>query len=81
MPKVILLDTELLGMVTHPAEFWARARNEGYPTADPKALDADVILAAQAQSFGNEADIPVIATTNLGYMSCFTTADLWENIK
>lgn len=27
------------------AEFWAQARNGGTPTADPKALDGDVILA------------------------------------
>ena len=63
------------------AELWAMARNEGCPTADPKALDADVILAAQAQSLGSGAIVPVIATTNVGHLSRFTAADLWENIK
>ncbi len=46
------------------AELWASARREGRPTADPKELDIDVILAAQALSFGAAAGEVTIVTTN-----------------
>ena len=60
------------------AEFWANVRQLGQPTAGDVALDADVILAAQAVSLG----IPgiMIATTNVGHLSRFVTAELWQNI-
>ncbi len=63
------------------AELWARARNEGFPTADDKALDADVILAAQAQTYSADVRHPIIATTNVGHLSRFTDADVWKNIE
>jgi predicted nucleic acid-binding protein len=59
---------------------WARARNEGTMTADPKELDADVVIAAQVL----DTDIPtseiVIATVNVGHLSLFAPAENWFNI-
>ena len=60
------------------AIFWAQARQQGRPTADNKALDGDVILAAQAMTLG-VADV-VIATTNVGHLSRFAPAALWPDI-
>jgi predicted nucleic acid-binding protein len=60
------------------AVFWAQARQQGQPTADDKALDGDVILAAQAMTLG-VADV-VIATTNVGHLSRFAPAALWPDI-
>ena len=60
------------------AELWARARQHGQPTAGDKTIDGDMILIAQAKTIG-VADV-MIATTNVGHMSRFITADLWQNI-
>lgn len=57
------------------AELWASARKRGRPTADPKELDGDVILAAQAL----QTDA-VIATENIGHLSLFTEAKHWSDI-
>ncbi len=65
------------------AELWVQARQGGYATADYKALelDADVILAAQAQTMAEEdGDSPVIATTNVGHLSRFVRAQRWQDI-
>ncbi len=59
------------------AHFWADARQQGQPTAGDKTIDADVILAAQAVTVGAPA---VIATTNVGHLSRFVSAELWQEL-
>lgn len=61
------------------AMFWAQARQQGQPTAGDKTIDSDMILAAQAMTL-DFVDV-VIATTNVGHLSRFATADLWQNIN
>ena len=61
------------------AMFWAQARQQGQPTAGDKTIDSDMILAAQATTL-DVVDV-VIATTNVGHLSRFATADLWQNIN
>ncbi|MFL5589047.1 MAG: type II toxin-antitoxin system VapC family toxin [Ktedonobacteraceae bacterium] len=63
------------------AEFWAQARKQGRPTADDKALDGDVILAAQASLLTNVGHEAIIATTNVGHLSRFVNAKEWKNIS
>ncbi len=62
------------------AEFWAQVRKQGKPTADNKALDGDVILAAQASLLSNVGYEVVIATTNVSHLSRLATAKEWQNI-
>jgi len=57
------------------AEFWAELRRSGNPVADPKELDCDVILAAQAHQVG-----AVVATDNVGHLSRLVTARHWRSI-
>lgn len=61
------------------AAFWAQARQAGRPTAPDPALDADAILAGQAAALA--ADHVVIATTNVGHLSRFVDAALWQAIE
>ncbi|MHC0061908.1 nuclease [Nostoc sp. UIC 10890] len=61
------------------ALFWAQARQQGQPTAGDKTIDGDIILVAQAVTI-IDADV-AIATTNVGHLSRFVAADLWQNIK
>ena len=75
--------TEYLAITTpamrRAAELWARARQQGQPTAADSTIDGDVILAAQALTLGTP-DI-VVATTNVGHLSRFVPAELWQAIR
>jgi predicted nucleic acid-binding protein len=62
------------------AELWAKSRQQGHPTADAKAIDVDVILAAQALSFGAPVGGLVVATTNVKHIAPFVTARTWTEI-
>ncbi len=62
------------------AQFWAQVRKQGIPTADNKALDGDVILAAQATIIKDEGNEVIIATTNVGHLSRLANAKEWRNI-
>jgi len=62
------------------AELWADARNRGLSTGDPKKLDVDVILAAQALTLAVPAADQLVATSNVAHLSHFVRADLWANI-
>ena len=62
------------------AEFWAQARRRGQPASDDRALDGDMILAAQATFVGVEADEVIVATTNVQHFSLFVDARLWQDV-
>jgi len=62
------------------AQFWAEARRGGQPAADDKALDGDVILAAQAAVIRTRGYDPVIATTNPKHLERFVAAKFWKEI-
>ena len=74
-PHLTIWYTQVPG---HAELLAAQARRQGQPTADDKALDGDVILAAQAMTLGG-TDV-VIATTNVGHLSRFVPAALWPDI-
>lgn len=60
------------------AQYWAEVRLQGRPTAENAALDADMILAAQAWELSAQFPTVIIATTNVGHLSRVADARLWE---
>lgn len=63
------------------ARLWAEARLARRQTADPKALDGDVILAAQALALGLPDGAVVVATGNVSHLSPFIPARTWQEIE
>jgi hypothetical protein len=62
----------------HRIQFWAQARQQGQPKASDKTINGDMIFVAQAITIA-VPDV-VIATTNVGHLSRFVAAELWQNI-
>jgi predicted nucleic acid-binding protein len=75
--EYVPIQTETLLLAAH---LWAEARQSGQPTADPKALDGDVILSAQARLLSNDTTDVIVATTNVAHLSRFVTALDWQSI-
>jgi len=68
-------------LMRRAALLWAEARRRGQPTADRAALDADVILAAQALLLGEaRGDEVVVATNNARHLAQFVEARRWQEI-
>ena len=74
----IPLSTQTMLLAAH---LWAEVRKQGKPTADSKALDGDVILAAQATLIANAGHEVIIATTNVGHLSRLAEARQWRDIS
>lgn len=74
--RYLPLSTEAM---RHAAILWTKARQQGQPTAGDKALDGDVILAAQAITL--DSPEVLVATTNVGHLSRFVLAEIWQNVK
>lgn len=75
--RLLRLDRRSLKLA---AELWANARKRGTPTADPHALDIDVILAAQVLAMGLDETNVVVATSNVNHLAQFVAAEEWFRI-
>lgn len=62
------------------AEFWAQARQLGRPTAHDLKLDADCIIAAQADLLSADGHAVIVATSNVAHLSVFVPAARWQDI-
>ena len=76
LPRQLTFRPITSAVMRNAAQLWADARRRGTPTADPKELDADVILAAQAL----EADA-IVVTENVGHLAQFVLTATWQTIQ
>jgi hypothetical protein len=61
-------------------DLWALARNSGWATAHPHALDGDAILAAQALELLPAAETVLVVTSNTAHMTRYVPAARWEDV-
>ncbi len=62
------------------AQMWADSQNAGSPSTDPKRIDFDVILCAQAK-LAASGRIFMVATTNVRHLKRYVSADAWRNVR
>jgi hypothetical protein len=79
LKRELLRAKKNLGVARLAADLWARSRQEGRATADAKALDIDVIIAAQALTFAAASEVTV-ATSNPKHLAQFVPAKDWNEI-
>ena len=62
------------------ADLWARARQSGRPTAEPAALDIDVLIVAQSLSLGLPESQVFVVTGNARHLSQFISTLDWRTL-
>jgi predicted nucleic acid-binding protein len=70
-------------VILRAAEFWADVRWRGLPTAADQSLDADAILAAQADLVGDPGHTVTVATSNCAHLARFQGVEArdWPSIS
>ena len=62
------------------AELWARERNAGRPGASEDALDADVIIAAQAAVLNDDGEDVIVVTNNPKHFKNLVEVSDWDSL-
>jgi predicted nucleic acid-binding protein len=75
LKRLLVFQPITTSVMLRAADLWADSRRRGRPTADPRELDGDVILAAQAIEAG-----AIVATENVGHLGRYVTAADWRTI-